>query len=235
MKDRLVRDNILQKIPSRLPFLLPAITVIASLLWYVFSYEGSFKSLWITPDQEGYQYFKQDKFLQAAKAFDDPQFKGSAFYRAGEFKKAAAVFATLSDVNSRYNLANAYLMQGKYEQAIEFYDLALKINPDFTEAKENKAIAVTRKAKMDQSRDNDEGTGGQLEADEIVYDNKNQRGQDVEEQGETDTGNVTHWLDRLQTGPKQFLQHKFASQYAKQKSPQRIKNPQSNKSFQHEN
>jgi Ca-activated chloride channel family protein len=213
-------DNMLEKKLSRFLFLLPVMAVMLSLVWYFFIYAGSFKALWITADQEGYQHYKKGEFLQSAQAFEDPAFKGSAFYRAGEFKKAAAVFATLSDENSRYNLANAYLMQGKYKEAIEFYDLALKIKPDFTQAKENKAIAMARQARLDQNQDNDEGTGGQMEADEIVYDNKNQRGQEVEEQGATNTSNMTHWLDRLQTGPKQFLQHKFGYQYANQKTPE---------------
>ncbi len=218
--DTKVHSKKLHAWQSRLLTLLPIIAIIAVLGWYWFFYQGSFKALWITADQQGYQFYKKGHFMQAAQAFEDSAFKGSAYYQAGEFKKAAAIFATLSDANSRYNLANAYVMQGKYKEAIEFYDLALKIKPDFTAAKENKAIAMARQAKLDQNRDNDEGTGGQMAADEMVYDNKQQRGQEIVEQGATDGVNMTHWLDRLQTGPKQFLQHKFSYQYAQQKNSQ---------------
>lgn len=198
-------------------FLIPVLVFFIETYWYFAHYQGSFKRLWISADQQAFKLYQEGQYLQAAQTFEDAAFKGSAFYKAGEFKKAVAMYSTLSDAAARFNLANAYLMLGKYKDAISFYDLALKIQPDFIQATENKAIAEQRLAKIEAQKNNDEGTGGQLGADEIVYDNKAGHGQDVVEQGESGNSKVTHWLDRLQTGPKDFLQHKFAYQYAHHK------------------
>ena len=204
---------------------LPVFVSVVIVLWDFVVYPGGlnkerFKALWVTPDQQAYKLFKAEKFQHAAQVFENPAFKASSFYRAGEFKKAAAVFASMSDVDARYNLANAYLMMGKYPEAIEYYDLALNIKPDFNQAEQNKAVAVARQEKIDQTQANDEGTGGQLEADEIVYDNKNNQGEEITEQSAAEHGNMSHWLERLQTSPGQFLKHKFAYQYARLQNSQ---------------
>ena len=199
-------------------FLMPVLVFIVSIVWYFVYYQGSFKRLWISADQQAYLLYQKGQYLQAAQIFEGAAFKGSAFFKAGEFKKAVAMYSTLSDAPARLNLANSYLMLGKYTDAIAFYDLALKIQPDFLQATENKVIAELMQAKLEAQKNNDQGTGGQLAADEIVYDNKANRGQEVVEQGEGGENEVTHWLDRLQTGPKEFLQHKFAYQYAQQQS-----------------
>lgn len=198
--------------------LMPAFVFSVSIVWYFVYYQDSFKRLWISADQQAFLLYQKGKYQQAALIFEDADFKGSAFFKAGEFKKSVAMYSTLSDASARFNLANSYLMLGKYKDAITFYDLALKIQPDFVQAAENKTIAELMQAKIEAQKNNDEGTGGQLAADEIVYDNKGNHGQDVVEQGEGKDSKNTHWLDRLQTGPKEFLQHKFAYQYAQQQS-----------------
>jgi len=200
---------------------LPVAMVLSSIIWAVFIFNGGLSSLWLTPDQQGYHWYKKEQYLKSSELFDDPAFKASALFRAGEFEKSAALYATMNDANARYNLANANLMMGRYPQAIEFYDQALALKPVFAQAKENRAIAVARQQILEQSRDNDEGTGGMLEADEIVYDNKNNRGQEVTEQAGEQNSSAAHWLDRLQTGPDQFLKHKFSYQYAHQQAGQK--------------
>ena len=130
-------------------FLMPVLVFIVSTVWYFVYYQGSFKRLWISADQQAYLLYQKGQYLQAASIFEDAAFKGSAFFKAGEFKKAVAMYSTLSDAQARFNLANSYLMLGKYKDAIAFYDLALKIQPDFFQAAENKAIAELMQAKLE--------------------------------------------------------------------------------------
>ncbi len=188
------------------------------LLWLLFVYRGSWQELWITNDQKGYRLFESAKYLEATQAFEDPLFKGAAYYKAGEFKKAQAIYLSDSSKQSKYNLGNCYIMQGKYQEAIEAYEIALKIDPGFTLARENIQLAKARQATLQIENDGKQGVG-MLGADEIVYDNKEGKGEDVTDEGgqANSEKNGAHWLDRIQTGPQEFLKNKFSYQYRIQK------------------
>ena len=81
---------------------------------------------------------------RAAQAFQDPLWRGIAWYRAGEFEKAATSFALRDTAEAHYNQGNARLMLGKYDDAIAGYDRALATRPDWKEALENRALAAAR-------------------------------------------------------------------------------------------
>ena len=198
-----------------LPFYAAVIIVLA---WGLFFFRGSWGELWITNDQKGYKLFKSEKYLDAADVFDDTSFKGASFYKAGEFKKAKAVYMTNSSKEGRYNLGNSHMMLGKYKEAVDAYEIALKIDPDFTWAKENRVLALARQKMLDVENDGEQGVGA-LGADEIVYDNTENKGQDVTEEtsGESSESKNANWLDRIQTGPQDFLKHKFSYQYGMKK------------------
>jgi len=207
--------SFLLKYRTLLPFYAAVIIVLA---WGLFFFRGSWSELWITNDQKGYQLFNSEKYLEAADVFDDTSFKGASYYKAGEFKKAKAVYMTNSSKEGRYNLGNSHMMLGKYKEAIEAYEIVLKIDPDFTWAKENMTLAIARQAMLDVENDGEQGVG-MLGADEIVYDNTENKGQDVTEEGsgESSESKNANWLDRIQTGPQDFLKHKFSYQYGMQK------------------
>jgi Ca-activated chloride channel family protein len=210
-----IMKSFLLKYRTLLPFYAAVIIVLA---WGLFFFRGSWGELWITNDQKSYQLFKSEKYLEAADVFDDAFFKGAAYYRAGEFKKAKAVYMMSSSKEGRYDLGNSHMMLGKYKEAIEAYEIALKIDPNFTWAKENMNLAKARQAMLDVENDGEQGVG-MLGADEIVYDNTENKGQDVTEEGSQEGGESknANWLDRIQTGPQDFLKHKFSYQYAMQK------------------
>lgn len=201
---------------------LPVISVLSSIVWLVFIFNANFSTLLLTADQQAYQWYQKAQYTKAAESFDDAAFKAAALFKAGEFEKSAAVYATLNNAEARYNQANAQLMMGRYPQAIELYEQALALRPGFLQAQENRAIALARQQLLDQDRENDEGTGGMLAADEIVYDNNNKRGQDTSESSAEQSAAAGHWLDRLQTGPDQFLKHKFSYQYGHQNRHQNM-------------
>ena len=133
---------IIQKHLTLIPLYL---TLLFSLLWLLFFYEGSMNRLFITADQAGYEAYEKRDYLKAAENFEDIAFKAASFYKAGEFKKAKAIYQNLSDKAGKYNLGNTFVMLGKYDAAIKAYELALKMDPNFKEAKENLVIAKARK------------------------------------------------------------------------------------------
>jgi Ca-activated chloride channel family protein len=107
-------------------------------------------------------------------------------------------------------------MQGKYEIAIERFDRALELRPNWEAAKVNRAIAVAR-GKAVQRKGGDMGDQ-KLGADDITFDKKKTAGgQDTELRGDqalSDSTMQAMWLRRVQTKPAEFLQAKFRYQLA---------------------
>jgi Ca-activated chloride channel family protein len=184
-----------------------ALAVIASLTW---------AGLWFTPDQQGRRHFERGEFLAAAEVFQDPLWQGAAFYRAGEFEKAARAFARRDTAEAHYNQGNAWLMNGKYEDAIASYDRALTRRPGWQEAVDNRDLAAAR-LKMTTVTGGDMGDQ-KIGADKIVFDkNAKSEGQDTEVAGGkalSDQEMQSLWLRRVQTRPADFLKAKFEYQQA---------------------
>lgn len=195
---------------SLMPFY---IVLVLSFVWLVFFYKGGFNRLFITSDQLAYRYYEKKNYSKAAQTFENLSFKGAAYYADGAFKKASSVYQNLSSKEGKYNLGNVFVMLGEYDSAIESYEVALKIDPHFKEAQDNLVVAKARKILKEPENDGEQGVG-ELGADEIVYDNKEGKGVDDERSAQKDieSGNP-NWLDRLQTGPKEFLKNKFRYQY----------------------
>lgn len=199
--------------------LLPFYTAVCIvLIWGLFFFKGSWGELWLTNDQRGYRLFTEKKYAESAHVFDAAAYKAASYYKDGEFKKAKAIYMNNSSKEGRYNLGNTYIMLGKYKEAIESYDIALRIDPDFKWARENMNLAKARQAMLDVENSGEEGVG-LLGADKTVYDNTENKGQDIPDVGNTkeSVNNNSNWLDRIQTGPQDFLKHKFSYQYGMQK------------------
>ncbi len=174
------------------------------------------RGVWLTPDQLGHRLLKRGQFTAAAEAFRDPLWQGTAWYRAGEFAKAAQAFARRDSAEARFNEGNARVMLGKYDTAVGTYDKALALRPGWPEARENRDLAAAR-AKLIEQKGGDLGDQ-KLGADKIVFDKKKQTGgQDTQVAGETAGSDATMqamWLRRVNTRPADFLKAKFAWQQA---------------------
>ncbi|CAD76306.1 tetratricopeptide repeat protein [Rhodopirellula baltica] len=183
--------------------------------WLILGVIG-WSSWWWTPDQLGQRQMKQERYTDAANAFDDPMWQGVAWYRAGEFKSAAQSFSRASGPEAKFNLGNCWLMLGKYDQAIASYEDAMKQRTDWTEAQQNLDLAKARK-KATESKGGDAGDQ-RLGADEIVFDKdkkKQNEGQDTDitaEQAVNDASVQAVWLRQVQTKPADFLKSKFRYQ-----------------------
>lgn len=172
--------------------------------------------LWFSPDQLGQRYFNRGDYARAAETFEDPQWRGAAWYRAGEFKKAAEAFALHDSPEAQFNQGTAWLMAGQYEKAITCLDRALQGRPDWKEAVDNRAIAAARAKALDIPAG--DMTGGMLGADEVVFsDNISSAGESVEVTGGSALSEQeiqALWLRRVQTRPADFLRSKFSYQQA---------------------
>lgn len=192
----------------------------AIFIWAFSSVDWSLRDFFLTPDQQGSRLMAEKEYRQAAKVFQDPMQRGTALYRDGDFKGAAAAFGQDVSAPAFFNRANALVMLGKYIEAIAGYEQALSLKPGWKEAQDNLNLARIRKDKMKPPEDDAGGTGGRVEADEIVFDKR--AGKAPESQTETMEGGEqlsdqalrSLWLRRVQTKPADFLRVKFSYQSA---------------------
>jgi Ca-activated chloride channel family protein len=177
--------------------------------------------LWFTPDQQGQRLMDQGQYQQAAGKFTTPESIGAALFLAGDFEKASSVLGRSANAEAHYNRGNAHIMLGDYDAAIEAYQSALSKRPDWPEAEQNLQIAILRKQALAPPDDDFGGTGGQLEADEIVFDdtgrvNKSSSEQviDAADQQLSEDAMRALWLRKVETRPADFLAARFNYQLA---------------------
>jgi len=178
---------------------------------------------WLTPDQQAQRLLQQGKYAEAAGKFTTPERIGYAWYRAGDFERAAAAFGRVRDAEGAFNRGNALLMLGRYDEAIASYQNALAARPEWPEATENLEIARVRQAALAPPEDDAGGTGGMLGADEVVVDTSGRVAQSgTHQEDEAPGGRMSEealralWLRRVDTGPGRFLAIRFQQQLARQ-------------------
>ena len=182
--------------------------------------------LWLTPDQQGQRLMDQGEYQQAAGQFTTPEKIGAALFLAGDFENAASVLGRASSAEATYNRGNALIMLGQYDGAIEAYQNALGKRANWPEAQQNLQIAILRKQALAPPDDDFGGTGGQLEADEIVFDetgrvNKSSSEQviDAADQPLGEDAMRAMWLRKVETRPADFLTARFNYQLATREAP----------------
>jgi Ca-activated chloride channel family protein len=177
--------------------------------------------LWFTPDQQGQRLMNRGEYQQAADKFTTPDRIGAALFMAGDFQTAASVLGRSGSAQAHYNRGNAHIMLGEYDAAIEAYQSALQKHPGWPEAEQNLEIATLRKQALAPPDDDYGGTGGMLEADEIVFDqsgrvNKSSSEQviDAADQKLSEDAMRAMWLRKVETRPADFLAARFNYQLA---------------------
>jgi Ca-activated chloride channel family protein len=116
----------------------------------------SWEDLWRTKDQQGAQAMRQGNTEKAAKEFQSPVWRGVANYRSNNFEDAAADFANQNTDISHYNRGNALAKSQRFQEALNEYEQALKLNPNFSDAKTNRDIVkklLEKQPKKNQSQD----------------------------------------------------------------------------------
>ncbi len=180
---------------------------------------ASYLDWWLTPDQQGRLYFERGEFEKAARSFEDKQWKAVAFYKAGDFTNAAALFQQIDTPAGRFYLGNALAKQEKLAEAVSAYEQALELRPDFPEAKFNLDWVQGLLEVDNKEYEDTGGTGGKLGADRIVVDERGATAkgevstQELKAQeGLSDEDLRNMWMRRVQTTPGDFLRLKFNHQ-----------------------
>ncbi len=135
------------------------------------AYAFGWSDLWQTPDQQAQQAMRAGNTGEAAKLFENPEWKAAAAYKNKDYAGAAQQYAGKNSVSDQYNYANALARQGKLDEAIVAYEKVLKTDPKHEDARYN--LDVVKKAQQQQQ----EGKNQQ-------QDNKQQQNQQKQGQGQ---------------------------------------------------
>ena len=181
---------------------------------------------WLTSDQQGRVLYERGEYARAAQRFEDPLWKGLAFYAAQDFISAAGWLAQVDSAYGRFYLGNALAQQERLAEALAAYDEALTMRPDFDEAQFNRDWVQGLYELSQQEYDDVGGTGGKLGADDFVFDDRARDATqtmseaEARNQGMSDEQIEDIWMRRVQTTPAEFLAIKFSYQLSRQEPPQ---------------
>lgn len=122
---------------------------------------------WQNNDQRASQLFEQGDHAAAAELFDDPDWKASSNYRAGDYATALGTWEQLESEAAAYNQANALARLGRLDDALAAYDRLLQQNPAHEDARFNKqAIEDFLKKQQSQQQDGQQGEQQQQQGDQ---------------------------------------------------------------------
>lgn len=119
--------------------------------------QGMWKELWQRPDQRGAAELQAGKPQDAAKLFEDPAWRATAHYRAGDYEAALKELEGLDTPDAHYNRGNALAKLGKLPEALKAYETALKQAPDNRDAQANHDLIEQLLKEQQQSQQGNDG------------------------------------------------------------------------------
>lgn len=185
-----------------------------------------FADLWLTRDQQGRLLMQRGRYRDAAGRFQDPLWKGMAWYYAEEFMQAAEYFSRSDSDDALFNEANARAQGRDYMRAVKRYDRLLERNPQYPGAAKNRARVqqiIDDINRLSESQQQEQGVSGEDKdpggddaipaqgADELSWEQQEVKQLSAEEIL-TDQATSDMWLRSVQQDPSNFLSIKFSMQ-----------------------
>lgn len=172
----------------------------------------------LNPNQQARIWFEAGEPARAARLFEDRLWKGLALVEADDLESAATILAGVDTARGQFELGNAWARLERLPEAALAYQRALELRGEFPEARFNLRWVEGLLELEQKEYDDAGGTGGQLEADKIVFDERGARGegemtlQEAQAQGMSDAQLRELWMRRVETTPGEFLRLKFSYQ-----------------------
>ena len=149
--------------------------------------------LWSTlsqnKEQQADSALRNEDYEKAGELSSIPFRRGTAEYKQGKFEEALQNFKESTGADARYNEGNTLAQLKKYEDSIKSYDEALSLNPEMTDAKDNKkAIEELLKKQQEKKHSDSDSKDSSEEKSENnskdKQDQKNSEGKEGEQKGE---------------------------------------------------
>jgi len=90
--------------------------------------------LWLRTDQQAEKLFQAGAEKDAAQLFENPEWKGTAAYRTGDYEKAIEEFSRKDRPLTNFNRGNSLAFAGRLEEALAAYEKVLAENPKHEDA-----------------------------------------------------------------------------------------------------
>lgn len=154
------------------------------------------KDLWATPQQQGHALMEKGDFVTAEERFKEIVWKGTAAYRAGNYRQAAGYYSSLKTVDGYYNQGNAWVQLGRYEDALKAYEAALTLDPMDEDAKYNRdkvrmflkhnpqQSSKDQQSQKTQEKRRDKGNSSEEDQDQTDKNTDSGKGKDSKEEQE---------------------------------------------------
>jgi Ca-activated chloride channel family protein len=123
------------------------------------------QDLWQTPDQQAQQAFRNEDYDEAGKKFENAEWKAAAQYKAGRYEDAAKILEESNSVTGHYNRGNALARQGRYQEAIKAYRIALELDPGHADARYNKELVEKALERQQQQQEERQHSGKDSESE----------------------------------------------------------------------
>ena len=146
--------------------------VLLGLLLPQVSQAFSWENVWERSDQQAMKALEHNDPKKAATLFVQPDWKGIAQYRAGDYEQAEQAFSAIDSPEGHYNRGNALAKLGKYPEAMASYQAALRQQPDHGDAQHN--LEVLKKLLEDQQPQSSQGS--ESKKSDSSSDSKSQQG-----------------------------------------------------------
>lgn len=183
--------------------------------------------LWWTKNQQARRLFDAGHYAAAAARFEDPMWKGIAYYTAHDWKNAQAQFERLDGVAALFNLGNAHAQARELPSAIQAYDQVLEREPLHRGARENRDFLAGVLGGLEQTTDTEElakppeqpadPSKVRFRPDQLqrADDPAASLAQPGPSEADLSPAESDQWMRRVSTTPAEFLRAKFAIQAAR--------------------
>ncbi len=189
----------------------------------------SYAGFFLNNDQEGLLAFNKQKYKDAAKTFENSEWKAASYYRLGDYEAAYKEYAKKNDETALYNQGNALAKSGKIDEAIAKYEEVLKQNPNHEDAKFNLEYLKKQKeqqqnqqqSQQDQQNKNQQGQEKKQDQEQQSQSQSNQQN-DEQQQKENDQKQENGASDAASAEQEEKDTQEEQQNEANQQSPQEL-------------
>jgi len=162
--------------------------------------------LWVTKNQQALTAYQNNNFDQAASNFEDPQWRGAAQYKQGNYEQALKEFNREKTPKGLFNQANTLAHMEQFKESIKRYEQLLKQAPDFPNAQENldivKELAKQQEAQQKQQGDQSgDSSDNQDKSDQEQQDGQESSDSEQNKEGEKQDQKGDQQSDDSQSQP----------------------------------
>ncbi len=170
------------------------------------------ESLWSRPDQQAQAIFEAGDESAAAELFDDPEWKATAHYRAGDYQESIDSLAGIQNPEALYNKGNALAQLGKLPEALAAYDEALKLNPEHQDAIYNKEQIEAQMSQQEPNQNNQQEGEPSENPQDSDKDGEQDSESDQDEEGEDSEASDQSQSQNQQNDPQEGQQEDQAGE-----------------------